>query len=220
MKKIENSIYQDWNRILKGEINSELLILGSSRGVVCYNPRILEEYTSLSSHNLSFNAGGYNLQELIYEVYLERNEKPKILVQNIDLTHFGVSKRLPDEHQFLPFYSDKLISKKLVDFENSTNDNEYIPLLKYNGNLKYLKRGLTSFLGFNQHSVKIIDGYSPKRIEFRKDSHSLIRLKKMMDFEGVDISSFKKIKRMVKTQLTKNVKVVLVWAPEHKNRLI
>lgn len=32
LKKIKNSIYEDWNKVLHGSVNSELLILGSSRG--------------------------------------------------------------------------------------------------------------------------------------------------------------------------------------------
>jgi hypothetical protein len=61
LKKMNNNIFGDWNNILEGQLNSDLIVLGSTRGYVSYDPRILQKTTGLTSHNLSINAGSYNL---------------------------------------------------------------------------------------------------------------------------------------------------------------
>ena len=110
LKNLKNSRFNDWKNIIEGRINSDIIINGSSRGYVGYNPKIIGNMLKLSCFNLGFNAGGYNLQQSKFDIYLKNNKKPKLIIQNIDLAHFGKNMVLPDKAQFLPFINNENIN--------------------------------------------------------------------------------------------------------------
>lgn len=219
LKKIKNSIYQDWNKILNGNVNTDLVILGSSRGCVSYNPEVFKEVTGMSTFNLSFDAGAYNLQDIKYNIYLEKNIKPKVIIQNIDLTHFGVSKKLPEYFQFLPYMSNSLISNGFSGFDEYLTNYKYIPLLKYNQNKRFLVKGLTSFFGINHSMPQTKDGYISKNVKFKRDNHNLLRLKQSKYMGLKNTEGLKDVKSSIKKQASDNTTVFVVWAPEFKDRL-
>ncbi len=222
LKKMNNSIYDDWNKILGGKLNSDLVILGSSRGCVSYDPRIIEKTTGLSSYNLSINAGSYNLQGLKFESYLNKNRHPKVIIQNIDLTHFGKSNYIPEEFQFLPYLNNNKLARELTAINSDYLWNQYIPLFKYNPYKSFLVKGLLSFFGKEHSILPTIKGFAPKNPSFKKDEHNLRRLREMSS-DTLNIQSFKTKLAVTREFLhrykTDSVKIFLVWAPEYKERL-
>ncbi len=222
LKRMDDSIYDDWNKILGGKINSDLVILGSSRGYVSYDPRIIENTTGLSSYNLSMNAGSYNLQSLKYENYLANNKPPKVIIQNIDLTHFGKSGYIPEEFQFLPYLDNKKLTHGLSVINSNYSWNPYIPLLKYNPYKPFLVKGLLSYFGKKYSILPTIKGFSPKTAVFKKDEHNLKRLRQMIS-DSLNIRLYRKKLEITEDFLHKyknhSLKVFLVWAPEYKERL-
>jgi hypothetical protein len=222
LKKMDDSIYADWNKILGGQLNSDLVILGSSRGQVSYDPRIIQKTTGLSSYNLSINAGSYNLQCLKFESYLIKNRPPKVIIQNIDLPHFGKSNYLPEEFQFLPYLDNNKLVRELSAVNSDYRWNHYIPLLKYNPYKSFLVKGLLSFFGKKYSISPTIKGFSPKNPLFKKDEHNLKRLREMSS-DSLTIQSFKMKLAVTREFLhrykTDSVNIFLVWAPEYKERL-
>jgi hypothetical protein len=222
LKKISDSIYADWNKILGGQLNSDLLILGSSRGYVSYDPRIIQKTTGLSSFNLSINAGSYNLQRLKLESYLVKNRNPKVIIQNIDLTHLSKSNYIPDEFQFLPYLNNQKLAKELSAINSDYRWNNYIPLFKYNPYKSFLVRGLCSFFGLKYSILPTIKGFAPKNPLFKKDKHNLKRLRELRS-DSSNIQLFRKklviTKEFLLKYKTDSVKIFLVWAPEYKERL-
>ncbi|WP_035638092.1 hypothetical protein, partial [Flavobacterium gilvum] len=114
----QNNVYNDWQNTLEGKINSDVIIMGSSRGFVGYNSKIIEDKLRLKTYNISYNAGGNNLQLSKLNIYLKNNKKPKILIQNIDLAHFDENDILPEEFQFIPFLNNPDIDDLLVSFDS------------------------------------------------------------------------------------------------------
>jgi hypothetical protein len=222
LKKMDDSIYSDWNKILGGNINSDLVILGSSRGYVSYDPIIIENTTGLTSYNLSINAGSYNLQNLKFESYLNKNRDPKVIIQNIDLTHFSKSNNLPEEFQFLPYLDNKNLTQKLSEINSDYSWNHYIPLYKYNNYKSFLVKGLVSLVGKDYSILPTNKGFAPKNPLFKKDEHNLRRLR-AMSLDTSNIPSYKEKLAISREFLhrynTDSVKIFLVWAPEYKERL-
>jgi len=222
LKKLDDSIYSDWNKILDGNINSDLVILGSSRGYVSYDPRIIEKTIGLTSYNLSINAGSYNLQNLKFESYLNKNRNPKVIIQNIDLTHFSKSNNLPEEFQFLPYLDNKNLAQELSEINSDYSWNHYIPLFKYNNYKSFLVKGLVSLVGKEYSILPTNKGFAPKNPLFKKDEHNLRRLR-AMSLDTSNIQSYKEKLAIAREFLhrykTDSVKIFLVWAPEYKERL-
>jgi hypothetical protein len=223
LSNLKNSLYNDWQNIIEGNINSDVLIMGSSRGFVCYNSKIIEDKLKLKAFNISYNAAGYRLQQSKFDIYLKNNIKPKIIIQNIDLAHFNENSMLPEELQFIPFLNVKGINDLILPYDKKYNYFRYTPLLKYNQNLNLLKNGIyANFRDFNIEYETTYAGYCPQQRIFKVDSHNLKKLQKISD-DGLDMSEYKRtlsrILEFYNTRLDDSTKIIFVWAPEHKLRL-
>jgi len=219
----QNTIYNDWQNTLEGKINSDVIIMGSSRGFVGYNPKIIEYKLKLKTYNISYNAGGYKLQLSKLNIYLKKNRKPKVLIQNLDLAHFDENDILPEEFQFIPFLNNSDIDDLVMSYDSKYNYLKYIPLLKYNQNLKLLKNGIyTNFKNFNIENGTTYQGYCPQNRIFKIEQHNLKRIEKKSK-QDLDINREKKIlKKMMdfyKLNFGSSTKIIFVWAPENKLRL-
>lgn len=221
-KQLKNSRYNDWTNILNGKINSEIIINGSSRGFVGYNPVIIGDKLNLSCFNLSFNAGSYNLQQSKFDIYLKNNKTPKIIIQNIDLAFFVKSTKLPDEEQFYPFIYNKSIDSLTTKFDNRFSLFRKIPLLKYNQKIKMLEEGFkANFSNSFGKNVKTIQGYCPQNRIFKVDYHNLSRFPNLT-FKAENKHEIMLLHDMMNfytLRLHKDAKIVFVWMPEYKLRL-
>ncbi|PQV47282.1 hypothetical protein CLV33_10764 [Jejuia pallidilutea] len=71
-------------KLINGEINKELIVLGSSKGAGNILANQLEEETGLSAYNLSYQGSNVNFHEFILKTLLKYNEKPEIILLAID----------------------------------------------------------------------------------------------------------------------------------------
>lgn len=72
-----------YTRLYEGQAKADILFLGNSRGLIFYQPYI-EEITGKSTLNLSYNSMPIDLGRVVVTDYLEKYEKPELLV--IDVT--------------------------------------------------------------------------------------------------------------------------------------
>lgn len=222
LRKSKNTMVSQWEGILEGTINSDMVVLGSSRGYVSYDCQILETITGEKTFNLSYNAGAYKVQQLKYDIYSKPNKKPKIIIQNVDLAHFSASSDLPDVYQFIPYTGHDGLISQLKKFNKDFNLNSGIPILKYNGNKVLFWRGIKGFLGIDTPKVQnVFSGFHPHERKYKKDFQNLLRLEKMskeVDKEKFYREGLEDLKKIVRSNSNDSIKVVLVWAPEYKER--
>ena len=77
--------YAAWNGIYNDTVCYDLVINGSSRAWVHYDPHILDSILHLNTYNLGIDGSGINRQMIKYHKYCELHGQPKYLIQNIDL---------------------------------------------------------------------------------------------------------------------------------------
>ena len=106
IKKIKVGEYGVLNKINSGLINSDILILGSSRALKAINPEIIEKHTGLSCYNIAADGADLGVQLPKLKWYLNKNKKPKILIQ--DIAQFGdvISNRIYEPFKYLPYLND------------------------------------------------------------------------------------------------------------------
>ncbi len=217
LRKMENTAMDDWVKILDGSINSDLIILGSSRSYTGYDPTVFEKNTGLSSYNLSLNAAPFSLQQIKLERYLANNKAPKVIVQNVDLTHFQKSKHILDPVQFLPFLGNKALSNDLSAFDREFRLRKWVPLYKYNTFKTEFRLGLQSFFGDDISILKSKKGYAPKDRIFKADLHNLKRIQNhVRDSTGFmrNDEYVEETFRRIKNREDKDQAIFMVWAPE------
>lgn len=217
--QLENSRYQEWNQIARGTINAEVVILGSSRGVSGYDPRIIGAGLGKKAYNLSYDAGTFGLQASKYQLYAENNKTPELIIQNIDITHFNTSELLIGENNMLPFRETTLFKKHFAGYENHIFEPWNVYSIKYTKNFRFIRKGIFAYAGvLNEHEVHI-DGYVPDNRPFKPDTRNLQALRKTVHGDNFKYL-FRNIE-IVKQQMiqySKKSKVVIVWAPEYVDR--
>lgn len=221
LRNLKNTQINDWGNILDGKINSDIIINGSSRGFVGYNPEIIRGKLDLSCFNLSFNAGGYNLQQYKFDIYIKSNKKPKVVIQNIDLAQFSKNNEIPDEWQFYSFVYNKNTEYLISKFDTKFNWFKVIPLLKYNQNVKLLKEGIVAnFSNSVKKNARTLNGFCPQNRDFKIDTHNLKQFKSMkLSDNREEIKLLHQMLDFYNSRLKEKSKIILVWMPEHKLRL-
>ena len=223
LANLKNSVYNDWKNILEGNINSEVIIMGSSRGFVSYDSQIISKGLRLKTYNLSFNAAGFKLQQEKLDIYLKKNKNPKIIIQNIDLAHFNDNNEIPDENQFLPFIFNSDINRVISKYDKKFKMINYIPLIKYNLNFSLLKFGfISNFYQQNIENQSTYNGFCPQNLPFKIDYHNLKKLD-YISKNKINLSLYKykiqNIFKFYKERVNTKTQIIFVWAPEHKLRL-
>lgn len=148
--------FESWNSLLNGEIKDDIVIFGSSRAYVHFDPQLIEYYTGEEVYNLGWNAA--NSDQVIHKIdwFLENiSFLPKKIIISLDISMFreGKVKNPIDFYPFVYFHPSFFIdSFEKGYFSNS----DLIPYLRYKGYPKFFNigMGLTS-----NYSKRINKGY-------------------------------------------------------------
>jgi hypothetical protein len=129
--RIRTSDFGVSNRIVGGRINTEIVISGSSRALVHYDPRIVHQITGNSAYNIGRNGSQTDIQLALLKTYLAHNRKPRLVVHNLDLFSFVTSHQIYDPAQYIPYlYEDPIYSDVKRVYPNAWKW-KYIPLYGY-----------------------------------------------------------------------------------------
>ncbi|MCQ2959915.1 MAG: hypothetical protein MJ198_06990 [Bacteroidales bacterium] len=132
----EDYKYKTWNEILKGDLSNDIVIMGSSRAYTQYSPRILDSTLHKSSYNLGINGCSVDRQIPRFSLYCVKNQKPQLVIQNIDWV--ATLDQTPDYEmeQYFPFFYNFDFRKNVISTLFSFPEKN-IPLYRYlkNSNL-------------------------------------------------------------------------------------
>lgn len=121
------------NKLNRGEINADILISGSSRSLKAINPEVIKDMTGLSCYNISSDGSDLGVQLPKLRWYLNRNQKPKYLIQ--DLSEFGgsISNTIYEPYKYLAYLSDDSLYSGLLKIDKRMRIHKYL----YPTNLVY-----------------------------------------------------------------------------------
>ena len=209
------TFYEDWNCLFEGEINSELLILGSSRAVMCYSPQVLDSILGIRSYNLGIHASAVNHDIARYNIYRDYNPKPKVIVHNIDLQKpfskpsdfmINQSKLMtfnPDKKMLMPYYFNKSFRKHMLPEIESTWAERNIPFYRY-----YLY-GVPNLFKVKHEEKNKYKGFVPSNTELDvKSLENIVCIK--VEHDPQLMEDFTKY---LEQTYREGIKVVLVYAP-------
>ena len=213
LKRAKVNKYYDWNLAIKGEMSSDIIILGSSRAWVHYNPKIIEKYTNKSCYNLGIDAANMQIQQTKWNIYKTYNKKPKIIIQNVDLGTLQENENIGYKDQYLPYLSYDEIYKPLSKIDNELWIDKWMPLYKYHGYVSNAMLGVCSFFymckpkyskykGFEGHNLSWVDNNNFKR---NKKNSSLQIYDNGLNLLNALVSECKK----------DSIMLILSWSPQY-----
>jgi len=133
LKQIQTSKFGSLNRVMSGAVNAEVVINGSSRALVHYDPRVIQQVTGYSAYNLGMNGVLIDVQLAVLKSYLQRNTKPRIIIQNLESFTFKATKpgEIYDPAAYLPYLKDEALYSALRAIDPTVWKWRHIPLYGY-----------------------------------------------------------------------------------------
>ena len=214
--KMEDYRFQSWKEISTGEANSDLVILGNSRGLSHFEPWTISEKTGLSVYNLSIGGYAFNVQQLKYEYYLLHNDKPKIIVQQVDYYTMRTD-AIPHNHQseqYMPLIYERGIRGKLKECGYTWLDLN-CPLYRYFGYQQVIKNGLLEAL----HLKHYVNDPSRRGHHYEKGEIDIERNEQLETIEAkMDPASQALFESFLAKCQAEGIKVILVNSPTYIGR--
>lgn len=146
--ELETSPYGGWNDIFHKEINSDYIIMGSSRAYAQFNPAILDSILNINSYNLGYNGRQVRSQLLKYKIYrTEQTHKPKVILYELSPYSFSSYKKY-ESFQFVPYLQKKTMWNTFHEIEGFTWTDKYVPYWRYRNyknEIRRIRRGTSPY---------------------------------------------------------------------------
>lgn len=207
--------FEVWKDIYNGNINTDLLIYGSSRAWVDINPKILKDYLNTDVYNLGIDGHNFWLQYLRHLEYLKYNKAPKQIILAVDFGSLQKREDLYLYEQFLPYM---LWNSNIINFTKSYEGFDlfdyYVPLKRYIGEYSVLKQTFNVSLENDNNS-------SYRNLGFRSvnkswtDEFELARTKMKSYKVNINHASVSLFNMFLANCKDNNIDVVLVYTPEY-----
>lgn len=143
---------QTWTEIRSGEMDADMLIMGTSRGLEHYDPAILDSITAHHFYNIGMGGYAINTDVMKFNCYCRHNPLPQYLIIDIDyiFLHMSMAKHQHQSEQFLPLFYDADMRQDLLQMGYHPLD-AYLPLYRYWGYQMHIKRGIMEHLGISHY---------------------------------------------------------------------
>lgn len=149
LRKSDLRKYAVWNDIYQGEMNPDVMAIGSSRVWCGYNTYIMDSLLKCDSYDLALVGHNFDFQSIMYDTYRRFNSKPKVILVNTDfLSTLGItSDKGYEREQFFPYIKDNTLISQVKDVKQISLLDRYLPLVRYFGYREEFEEGLESFFG-------------------------------------------------------------------------
>lgn len=137
----EARMYNTYNAIFSDNLQSDAVIMGSSRGQVQYSPAILDSILDFNCYNLSVDGRCIDAEIVMYNSYRQHAPKPKLIIQNVDFGTLQLSNGYERE-QYTPYLRKDDLFKQIKESEGFTWADRWLPLVRYAGYHEVIKEGL------------------------------------------------------------------------------
>jgi len=202
-----------WNKIIRGDVNAQILVCGSSRALVHYDPRIINRELGKSAFNIGQDGTFPDLQLSCLKTYLAHNRAPLYVVLDVNRTCFCTTKHPYAPEQYIPYLDEPDLYRHLVSLDTRFARERKFPLLGIIENRLFL----TAFGGLVRPHAKEdhFDGFEPKdkawTSEFAKFKASQ-PTGEVLEIENEGVRAFR---NLIECCLQCKAEVVLVYSPEY-----
>lgn len=141
LKRSNARMYSTYNAIYCDTLQCNAVVMGSSRGQVQYDVRILDSIAELNCYNLSVDGRCIDAEVVIYNAYRHHAPRPRVIIQNIDWGTLQMSNGYERE-QYLPYLDKDDLYRQTKDSEGFNWADRWLPLVRYAGYRNVILEGL------------------------------------------------------------------------------
>lgn len=220
LRRLTGGDFGEWNRIVRGEVNADLVINGSSRAQTHYDPRLISAATGLSAHNIGLNGSQTDMQLARLKTYLKHNRKPQWVIHNLDVFSLQISHReVYDPGQYTPYLDEPDLYAALSAVNADTWKARWLPLYGYAAlDLRFgWLQGSRYWLGIADGSApQAFDGFRPRHTEWTGEFEAFRA--HHPDGTAVDIEpeGIAQLGELLRLCGSLGIGVVLVYSPDYR----
>ena len=138
-EKVDASPFANWNDIYNSDIQADVLIMGSSRAYVQFNPRILDSVLQVNSYNLGMDGRAVESQVIKYHIYRRKQKtKPQLVLFEVYQGTMDVSNGY-QRLQFVPYLTDANLWWQTRRLEGFSWADDVIPCWRYRNYIQDVK---------------------------------------------------------------------------------
>lgn len=218
LRKITTSRFGAINAWMSGNVNTQVIINGSSRALVHYDPRIISRETGLSAYNLGANGVQIDVQAGILDAYLARNKAPTVILQNLEVFSFEATKRgeIYDPGLYIPHLDSPRLYNALLEIDPEVWKWRYIPLYGYAvADMRFTwSRGIARLFGI-QGKQDYFDGFNPRFKDWTQDFENFRKGTASGTEYRIDSKGAAALERCLELARSSGAVMILVYSPEY-----
>lgn len=218
LRRIPTSKYGALNQVIEGKVNADIVINGSSRALVHYDPRHLEQATGLTAFNLGMNGTHIDVQLAILRTYLKHNRKPRLVIQNLEAFSFVTTRpgEIYDPALYIPYLREPELYRSLLRIDPAVRKWKYIPLYGYAvEDLRFTwVRGLLAW-GEVHPREDYIKGFNPRNLSWTEDFDRFkATVGKGITYE-IEPAGVQALRDLIAVCRDAGIGILLVYSPEY-----
>jgi hypothetical protein len=216
LRRLKTSAFGAENQIMQGKVNAQVVIAGSSRAVAHYDPRAIEAATGLTAFNLGRNGEQTDMQVAFLKAYLEHNEKPQVVIFNLDAFSFLTSRGVYEQVDYTPYISDPALYDAIRKINPNAWKSRYIPLYGYvveDMNFTWIL-GLKSFFGWTSREDYFL-GFNPRTKKWTTEFENLKASKPDGVRFEIEPAGVEDVKGLIQLCQQDGIQLIFVYSPEY-----
>lgn len=205
LQKSRDRRYVGWNDIIHRQLNADIVIMGSSRAFVQYDPSILDSILQIKVYNLGIDGSQLNRQIIKYNVYSHyQRKRPRYIIVNIDYcSTLGWSSGYERE-QFFPHMLTPYTRNQIKSVEPFCGAELYVPLYRYS-----TYKGLFAVLMEQSNDDGLTNGFQGQIREWDGIAYNDM---KTFHF-GKNDSTMKMFNEFLAKRQAEDIQVIFCYAP-------
>lgn len=214
LQEVDKGDLASWNRIFNKQLTEEVLIYGSSRARVHFDPRIFKSELGVSAYNMGIDGHNFLMQKARHDAILRNNKPPKLIVLSVDYYTLNKRDELFNPNQFLPYILQPEIRNTTRLYKGLDNYDYNLPMARYIGRQGLVFEGFRAMLGKQLVAHETYNGFVPQFLQWDNKLEALIKEGKK--YETIVEKRYVTLLRDFLFDCKKRgINVLLVYAPEY-----
>jgi hypothetical protein len=216
LRRVKTGQYGVSNRIMRGQINAQIVVSGSSRALSGFDPRVIEATTGLSAYNIGRNGSQTDMQLAGLRAYLEHNRKPEIVIQSLDSFSFEATREVYNPAQYVPYLYDEELWRPLRQINPGIWKSRYIPLYGYvvdDMSMSWIL-GLRALSGWSPHEDFFL-GFNPRSLKWTDEFKSFRAANPNGVNWPIDPEGRESLEEIVRLCQERGIQLIFVYPPEY-----
>lgn len=201
-----SGLFISWQDLYSGDIDADLLIIGSSRTQYGFNTKIIEDSLHIKTYNLGLTSARIQIDyiRLLEQLRLGKH-KPKYVTLEIDFVTIEKKNRLDCHWQLFPYMLyNKNIYKYTHNMDGYKKGYYFCPLARYYGNFSDLITNSISDINIGYYK-----GYWPMNEPFNGTRFTT------KDTIKIDSPKIELLSEFINTCKGNDIKLNFVYSPEY-----